>query len=78
VGGFDTALYATEEATISFALHRQGRFVCLRECVLTSGRKLRTHSAIEWIIQMYRVTLARRKYIGNRSAMGVWLWREAA
>ena len=71
-GGFDTALYATEEVTLSFALRRQGRFVCLRECVLTSGRKLRTYSAIEWTIQMYRITFARRRYLGDRSAMGVW------
>src|SRR5437879_534505 len=72
VGGFDTALYATEEVTISLALHRQGRFVCLRECVSTSGRKLRTHSTIEWFIQLYRVTLARHRCIRDRSAMGVW------
>ena len=71
-GGFDTALYATEEVTLSFALRRQRRFVCLRECVLTSGRKLRTYSAIEWTIQMYRITFARRRYLSDRSAMGVW------
>jgi glycosyltransferase involved in cell wall biosynthesis len=72
VGGFDTALYATEEVTLSFALHKQGRFVCLRECVSTSGRKLRTHSAFEWFIQIYRITFARRRCAGNRDAMGVW------
>jgi glycosyltransferase involved in cell wall biosynthesis len=72
VGGFDTTLYATEEVTLSLALHRQGRFVCLRERVLTSGRKLRTHSTVEWFIQMYRITLARNKYIRDRGAMGVW------
>jgi len=72
VGGFDAALYATEEVTISLALQRQGRFVCLRECVMTSGRKLRTHSTLEWFIQLYRITLARNRYIRDRSAMGVW------
>jgi glycosyltransferase involved in cell wall biosynthesis len=72
VGGFDTALYATEEVTISLALHRQGRFVCLRESVSTSGRKLRTHSTVEWLIQIYRITFARQRYIRDRSAMGVW------
>ena len=72
VGGFDTGLYATEEVTLSLALRRQGRFVCLRECVLTSGRKLRTHSTVEWFIQVYRVTFARNRYIRDRSAMGVW------
>ncbi len=72
VGGFDMALYATEEVTLSLALRRQGRFVCLRECVSTSGRKLRTHSTLEWFIQLYRITFARRRYIRDRSAMGVW------
>jgi len=72
VGGFDTGLYATEEVTLSLALRRQGEFVCLRQCVLTSGRKLRTHSTVEWCIQLYRVTFARNRCIGDRSAMDVW------
>ena len=72
VGGFDTTIYATEEVTMSLALHRQGRFVCLRECVLTSGRKLRTHSTVEWFIQIYRITFARNRYIRDRHAMDVW------
>jgi cellulose synthase/poly-beta-1,6-N-acetylglucosamine synthase-like glycosyltransferase len=72
VGGFDTSIYATEEVTMSLALHRQGRFVCLRECVSTSGRKLRTHSTVEWLIQTYRITFARSRYIRDRQAMGVW------
>jgi glycosyltransferase involved in cell wall biosynthesis len=72
VGGFDTNIYATEEVTLSLALHRQGRFVCLRECVSTSGRKLRTHSTLEWFAQIYRITFARKKYIHDRNAMGVW------
>lgn len=72
VGGFDTNIFATEEVSLSLALHRQGRFVCLRECVSTSGRKLRTHSTLEWFAQIYRITLARKKYIHDRDAMGVW------
>jgi GT2 family glycosyltransferase len=72
VGGFDAALYATEELTFSLALRRQGRFVFLRECVATSGRKLRTHSTWEWAVQMYRITFARRRCIRDRRAMEVW------
>src|SRR4029079_7435912 len=37
VGGFDEKLFAAEEAAMSRALRRQGRFVVLRECVTTSG-----------------------------------------
>ncbi|HVJ83911.1 MAG TPA: glycosyltransferase [Planctomycetia bacterium] len=72
VGGFDSSLFATEEVTLSQALGRQGRFICLRECVWTSGRKLRTHSTREWFAQIYRITVARRKYVHDRAAMGVW------
>ena len=72
VGGFDGALFATEEVTLSHALRRQGRFVCLRECVSTSGRKLRTHSTWEWAVQMYRISFARQRYIRDRTAMEIW------
>jgi glycosyltransferase involved in cell wall biosynthesis len=47
VGGFDETLYATEEIAFSRSLKRHGRFVILRQTVLTSGRKLRAHSAAE-------------------------------
>lgn len=47
VGGFDESFYAAEELALSRALKRQGKFVILREPVLSSGRKLRTHSARE-------------------------------
>jgi glycosyltransferase involved in cell wall biosynthesis len=38
-GGFDEQFYASEEIHFSQAMKRQGRFVVLRESVLTSGRK---------------------------------------
>ena len=43
VGGWDETLFAAEEAFLSRALHRYGRFVILRQQVSTSGRKLRAH-----------------------------------
>jgi glycosyltransferase involved in cell wall biosynthesis len=43
-GGFDETLFVAEEIALSRALQRVGRFVILREHVLTSGRKMRTHS----------------------------------
>jgi glycosyltransferase involved in cell wall biosynthesis len=39
VGGFDEEFYASEEIHFSRAMKKQGRFVVLREHVLTSGRK---------------------------------------
>ena len=43
-GGFDQSLYCMEEAVMSKALGRCGRFHVLRESVVTSGRKLRMYS----------------------------------
>jgi glycosyltransferase involved in cell wall biosynthesis len=48
-GGFDERLFATEEIALSRALGRIGRVVILREMVVTSGRKLRTHSGWELV-----------------------------
>jgi len=39
VGGFDEAFYGAEELVMSRALKRHGRFVVLRQAVITSGRK---------------------------------------
>ncbi len=44
IGGFDETLYASEEIELSRALKRQGRFVVVREPVITSGRKMRMYS----------------------------------
>jgi glycosyltransferase involved in cell wall biosynthesis len=47
VGGFDESLFAAEEWALSRAMKRHGRFVILKQRVLTSGRKLRAYSAGE-------------------------------
>ena len=49
VGGFDETYFAAEELGLSQALKKKGKFVILREPVLTSGRKLRTHSSREML-----------------------------
>lgn len=49
VGGFDETVYASEEIGMSLALGRRGRFVVLREAVVTSGRKLRSYSGREYL-----------------------------
>ncbi|MFN0134035.1 MAG: glycosyltransferase [Phycisphaerales bacterium] len=46
-GGWDETMYAGEEIELAAALKRQGRFVIVPHPVITSGRKLRTHSAWE-------------------------------
>jgi len=72
VGGFDETLFAAEEAVLSRALHRQGRFVILREQVITSGRKLRAHSAREVLGGLLRLALGGRRAMGRREGLEIW------
>jgi glycosyltransferase involved in cell wall biosynthesis len=72
VGGFDEALYATEEIAMSRALKRHGRFVILRAPVVTSGRKLRSHSASE-ILGLFGAALrGGRGAVRTRRHLGLW------
>jgi glycosyltransferase involved in cell wall biosynthesis len=52
-GGFDERYFASEEWVLSQALKRHGRFVVLREAVLTSDRKVQSRSGAE----VFRITL---------------------
>jgi glycosyltransferase involved in cell wall biosynthesis len=72
VGGFDETLFAAEEAALSRALHREGRFVILREHVITSGRKLRAHSAREVLGGLLRLALGGRRAFGRREGLEIW------
>jgi glycosyltransferase involved in cell wall biosynthesis len=49
VGGFDESLYVAEDVALSMRLGRLGRFVILREIVVTSGRTVRSHSGFEML-----------------------------
>jgi glycosyltransferase involved in cell wall biosynthesis len=72
VGGFDEGLFGAEEAFFSRALHRQGRFVSLREWVTTSGRKLRAHSAWEVLGVLVRLALAGPRSVRRREGLDIW------
>jgi len=72
VGGFDERLFGAEEAAMSRALHRQGRFVILRESVTTSGRKLRAYSAREVLGLLARLAVSGRKAVRKREGMEIW------
>lgn len=71
-GGFDETLFAAEEAAMSRALRRHGRFVVLRESVVTSGRKLRTHSGREIVGTLLRQVLAGRRMMRRRDGLDLW------
>lgn len=72
VGGFDEKLYASEECWMSWALRRQGRFVVLRENVMTSGRKLRTYSGGEILKIFFWLTVRGRLSTRNQRGMEIW------
>jgi glycosyltransferase involved in cell wall biosynthesis len=72
VGGFNEELYAAEEAAMSKALRGQGRFVVLRESVVTSGRKLRAYSAWEILGVLGRLAFAGGKGVRKREGLDIW------
>lgn len=72
VGGFDETLYGAEEIVISRALGREGRFVVLREHVITSGRRLRLHSTAEQLRVLGRLFLRGSRIVREREGMDIW------
>jgi len=72
VGGFDEAFYGAEELVMSHALKRHGKFVVLRQAVLTSGRKVRTHSVREMLMVIGRLALHGPKAVKQRQGMELW------
>ena len=72
VGGFDPTWYAAEDVAMSRALAKHGRFVILRESVLTSGRKLRTHSFAEHLRLVMRLLGRGRGVLKSRAGLDLW------
>ncbi len=72
--GWSEDVYAVEEILMARALKRQGRFVIIKPRVVTSGRKLRTHSAREILWTMTRLSL--RGLVAVRSRKGLEIWYE--
>ncbi len=71
-GGFDETMFGGEEIEISRALARQGRFVVLPHCVLSSGRKMRTHSAFEILGTLLRLGIRGKRGVRKREGMELW------
>ena len=71
-GGFDERMYGAEEIALGQALKRLGRFVVLREPVLSSGRKLRAYSGRE-ILGVLGFLLRRgRRAVESREGLEMW------
>jgi glycosyltransferase involved in cell wall biosynthesis len=72
VGGFPERYYAAEEVFFTAALKRRGRFVVPRPCVTTSGRKLRTLSALELARALLRTALGGKAALRQREGLAIW------
>jgi glycosyltransferase involved in cell wall biosynthesis len=72
VGGWDERLFASEEIALARALKRRGRFAFLSTPVVTSGRKLRTYSALEIFGALIRLSLRGPRGMRSREALGLW------
>ena len=69
-GGFDERYFASEEIHLSRTLKRLGRFVILREAVITSGRKAAAYSPAHalWL----GLRLLRPGSLRSRDRLGFW------
>jgi len=70
VGGFDERYFASEEIHLSRALKKHGRFVILRDAVITSGRKGRLFTGWQIIWQFVRTL--RPSTLKRRDRLEVW------
>ena len=72
-GGFDERLYGAEDAALSQALKREGRFVVLWTRVLTSGRRVRTMSGLRMLSFFVGTAIFPSRMLKNRARVEkVW------
>ena len=72
IGGFDEQYFAGEEVFLSLALKKLGRFKILPEPMVTSGRKLRMHSAFHLWWRTTRVLLGGLQSCRSRDRLDLW------
>jgi glycosyltransferase involved in cell wall biosynthesis len=72
VGGFNERLFGGEDAAMSWALKREGRFVVLWDLVSTSGRRARGMGGLQMVGALLRMAFFPR-ILTRRSSVGkVW------
>lgn len=70
-GGWDETLLVSEEISMAGALKKYGRFEIVRTPVITSGRKLRTYSAWEFI-KLFSIAIVRPSARRDRKYLDLW------
>ena len=71
-GGYDERVYASEEIWLAMKLRKQGRFVVLREKVLSSGRKIRRYGMLELTLILMRMAVRGPSALTKREGLEVW------
>lgn len=72
VGGFDEQFFAGEEVYFTLALKKLGRFKLLREPIVTSGRKLRMHSAGHILARSITIMTGGKRVVRSRDKLDIW------
>jgi hypothetical protein len=72
VGGFDERLYGAEDAAMSAALKREGRFVVLKERLYTSGRRVRALSGLETLGLLARIAFLPSNLRSRSHVQKIW------
>ncbi len=75
VGGFDETYYVGEEIILSSALKRKGRFVVLRQPVITSARKVHLYGKFEMMWLMTRMSIQGQQSWRKREGLDMWYAR---
>lgn len=71
-GGFNERLYGGEDAAMSWALKREGRFVVLWHRVLTSGRRMRGPRGLLMLASLVRMAFFPGMLRHRSSVQNVW------
>jgi cellulose synthase/poly-beta-1,6-N-acetylglucosamine synthase-like glycosyltransferase len=71
-GGFDERYFGAEEWVLSQALKKVGRFVVLREAVLTSARKVQSRTLAQTLRVLAGVVLRGAGGLRDRKHCGFW------
>ena len=72
VGGFDEQFFAGEEVYFTLSLKKLGRFKLLREPIVTSGRKLRMHSARHILARSFAIITGGKRAVRSRDKLDIW------
>ena len=71
-GGFNEKLFGGEDAAMSWAIKRQGRFVVLWPNVRTSGRRVRGMHGLQMLAALFRMAFNPRMLTRRAAVQKIW------